>query len=130
MKYILLILIALALGACAPAAIPDAPIQNVYVSAEQPLIINNHLNISAFPESQITSWGQDGKRTRLWFVTAMQLPTIAVYFDSQFLANSWIREDSQINSDASFASGRYSKFGEQVNYKLYVQDGSFRFETW
>lgn len=130
MKYILLIVLALSFSACAPAAIPDAPMQNVYVSSEQPLIINNHLNITAYPESQITSWGQQGKRTRLWFVTTQQLPTIAVHFDSQFLANGWIREDGQVNDDASYASGRYSKFGEQVNFKLYVRDGSFRFETW
>lgn len=130
MKYISLIVLVLILSACAPAAIPDAPMQNVYVTAEQTLIINSYLNINAVPDSQITSWGEDGKRTRLWFVTAAQLPSIAIYFDSQFLANSWIREDSQINNDASYASGRYSKFGEQVSFKLYVRDGAFRFETW
>ncbi len=130
MKYISIIVLVLILGACAPAAVPDAPMQNVYVTAEQPLIINNHLNLLAYPDSQITSWGEDGKRTRLWFVTPMQLTTIAIYFDSQFLGNSWIREDSNINDEGSYASGRYSKFGETVNFKLYIRDGSFRLETW
>ena len=113
------------LGACAPRTAPAAPVTQISTE-DNPVVLNEALELAAYPGSQVLTLDDAGERTTARFLSNATLFALESHLETQLTAQGWRRlnYDPPNNTRSSVV---YERAGERIRLNVGLEDPSGRY---
>ncbi len=113
------------LSACAPRG-AQAPMTLRFSTQDNPVVLNDSLELTAYPGSQILTLDDAGERTTARFSSNATLFALESHFETQLAVQGWrrVRYDPPNNTRSSVV---YERAGERMRLNVVLEDTSGRY---
>ena len=115
----------LPLSACAPRTAPATPVAQISTQ-DDPVVLNEALELTAYPGSQVLMLDDAGGRTTARFLSNATLFALESYFETQLAAQGWRRLNYNPPNNTR-SSVVYERAGERMRLNVGLEDSSGRY---